>query len=407
MLSQEENETLTQVGPGTPMGNLLRRYWHPVAAAAELEERPTRPVKLLGEDLVVFKTGPETYGLIERYCAHRGTDLAYGIVEDAALRCPRHGWLYGETGLCLDMPLEEQMPAEEIRLQAYQAQAKGGMVWAYLGPQPAPLVPDWEPFSWQDGLVQVVLTVLHCNWLQCQENTLDGIDLELFVDAMERAAERGEKPPLPPLDFAFDEFEHGFVVRPGEGGEASVSKTSLWPNGLFAGDARSCRFEWRVPMDDETTLNLAWFFDRAAPGSEAADRRDVRYWYATTREEETGEAIRTHQLNKKFAIWLNQAPIVDRTKEHLGAGDEGVIMLRNKLFSQIALIQDGGEPKALIYDPAQNQKLRLPETRSPFIPAGDDAEAEVSFPYLAGQPDEVAEAYREVIESWQRQEQSG
>jgi len=399
MLSQEENQTLTQVGPGTPMGDLLRRYWHPVAAAGELEERPTRPVRLLGEDLVLFRTGADSYALIERFCAHRGTDLAYGVVEDAALRCPRHGWLYGETGLCLDMPLEDEPFPEEIRLKSYQAQAKAGMVWAYLGPQPAPLIPDWEPFSWDGGLVQVVLSILPCNWLQCQENTVDGIDMELFADAMERAAEQGEPPPLPPLDFAFDEFEHGFVVRPGERSEASVTKTSLWPNGLFAGGSRSCRFEWRVPIDDETTLNLAWFFDRAAPGSEIPSP-GVRYWYAPTREEETGEAIRSHQLNKKFAIWLNQAPVVDRTKEYLTEGDAGVVMLRNKLFSQIALLQDGGEPKALIRDPAQNQKLRLPQTQPLFGEAQHPTAGEITFPYLAGQPDDVAEAYVNVIASW-------
>ena len=398
MLSQEENETLTRVGPGTPLGSLLRRYWHPVAATAELDERPTRPVRLLGADLVLFKTGEDTYGLIERYCAHRGTDLAYGIVEDAALRCPRHGWLYSETGHCLDMPLEEEPFPEQIKLQAYQAQAKAGMIWAYLGPDPAPLIPDFEPFSWRDGLVQVVLSVLHCNWLQCQENTLDGIDMELFVEAMERAAEDGSPPPLPPLDFDFDEFEHGFVVR-SEAGSESVTKTSLWPNGLFSGDGRSCRFEWRVPIDDETTLDIAWFFDRAAPGSDAAQQPAIHHWYAQTREEETGEAIRSHQLNRKFAIWLNQSPVVDRTKEYLTQGDEGVVMLRSKLFSQIALVQDGGEPKALIYDPAQNQKLRLPKTRPLFEDAGTP-EGDVAFPYLAGQPDAAAAAYRRVIESW-------
>jgi 5,5'-dehydrodivanillate O-demethylase len=396
MLSQEENQTLTEVGPGTPMGDLLRRYWHPVAAAGELEERPTRPVRILGEDLVVYKTGDAAYGLIERFCAHRGTDLAHGLVEGTSLRCPRHGWLYGETGLCIEMPLEVEMPSEPVSLKTYRAQEKAGMIWAYLGPDPAPLIPEWEPFSWQGGVVQVVLSVLHCNWLQCQENTMDGVDMELFTDAMEAAAIEGVPPPLPPLDFGFDEFEHGYVVRPREGEEA-IAKTSLWPNGLFSGDQRSCRLEWRVPMDDETTLNLAWFFDRAAPGSEAGLRTQVHFWYAQTREEETGEALRTHQLNKKYAIWLNQAPILDRTREHLTEGDEGVVMLRNKLFSQIALLQDGGEPKALIFDPAQNRALPLPETVPLFSPPADD---ETAFPYLAGQPEDAREAYRQVVESW-------
>ena len=395
MLSQEENEALTRVGPGTPMGNLLRRYWHPVAAAGELEERPTRPVRICGEDLVLYRTGEDTYGVIERFCAHRGTDLAYGVVEDAALRCPRHGWLYAEDGLCVEMPLEDELPEEPIRLNAYRAEAKAGMVWVYLGPEPAPLIPDWEPFSRENGLVQVVLSVLHCNWLQCQENTLDGIDLELFVDAMEAAQRNGTPPQLPPLDFDFDEFEHGYVVRPTAEDETSITKTSLWPNGLFSGDARSCRFEWRVPMDDETTLNLAWFFDEAVPGSAAASGQGIHFWYAQTREEDTGEAIRTHQLNKKFAIWLNQEPIINRTKEHLTESDAGVVMLRGKLFSQMALIQDGGEPKALIFDPAENQKLLLPNTTPLYAPARS-----TEFPYLAGQPEDAAEAYRRIVESW-------
>jgi 5,5'-dehydrodivanillate O-demethylase oxygenase subunit len=401
MLSEQENQTLTRVGPGTPMGDLLRRYWHPVAAEGELDERPTRPVRILGRDLVLFKTSDDTYGVIERFCAHRGTDLAHGIVEGTSLRCPRHGWLYAEGGLCIDMPLEEQMPEEPIKLNAYKAEAKAGMIWVYLGPEPAPLIPDWEPFGWQDGLVQVVLSVLHCNWLQCQENTLDGVDMELFVDAVEAAQRSGTTPPLPPLEFEFDEFEHGYVVRPGAEVEARVIKTSLWPNGLFSGDSRSCHFEWRVPMDDETTLNVAWFFDRAAPGSEAASQPKTCFWYAPTREEETGEAIRTHQLNRKFAIWLNQEPIIDRTREHLTESDAGVVMLRNKLFSQMALIQDGGDPKALIYDPAQNQKLRLRETTPLFVPLDDTA-----FPYLAGQSEDAAEAYRTVVESWRDDETS-
>ena len=103
-----------------------------------------------------------------------------------------------------------------------------------------------------------------------------------------------------------------------------MTKTSLWPNALFSGDARSCRFEWRVPIDDETTSNLAWFLDRAAPGSKPPQPTTC-FWYAPTREDETGEAIRTHQLNKKFAIWLNQEPILDRTREHLTEGDAGVV----------------------------------------------------------------------------------
>ena len=282
MLTEEQNKQLTQVSLGTPMGELLRRYWHPVAAVEELEERPTRPVRIFGEELVLFKCGDDAYGLIDRYCAHRLTDLAYGIVEDCTLRCPRHGWAYSDTGVCVDQPMEEELV--EVKLNAYKATAKAGMVWVYIGPEPAPLVPDWEPFHRQEGgLVQVVMSVLHCNWLQCQENTMDGIDMELFTAAFEEAMRTGQPPPLPDAEFEYDEFEHGYLVRNTSSEAPSVTKTSIWPNALFAGDARSSRLEWRVPMDDETTLILTWFLDRP-PATRKLDLPEkTPYWYAQTR----------------------------------------------------------------------------------------------------------------------------
>jgi 5,5'-dehydrodivanillate O-demethylase len=408
MLSEEENQRLTQVGPGTPMGDLLRRYWHPVAAVGELEEHPTRPMRLLGEDLVIFKCGDDAYGLIERFCAHMGTDLAHGIVEDCTLRCPRHGWAYTDEGICVDQPLEEELV--EVKLKAYKAQAKAGMIWAYIGPEPAPLIPDWEPFRWDNSLVQIVLSVLPCNWLQCQENSMDGLDMELFEAAFIEAQRTGQPPPMPEADFEFDEFEHGFVVRNTAGGQGAgadvVTKTSIWPNGLFAGDSRSCRVEWRVPMDDTTTLNISWFVDRLPPGSDVELEKRTFHWYAPTRDEETGEALKSHLLNQKFAIWLNQSPIVDRTKEHLSEGDEGVVLLRNKLFAQMALVSDGGEPKGVIRSPEANRALRLPYTE-PIVPEAAPQPAaaetaEVRFPYVAGQPEDAAEAYKRVIEGWRK-----
>ena len=403
MLTEEQNQRLTQVSLGTPMGELLRRYWHPVAAVEELEERPTRPVRIFGEDLVLFKCGDDAYGLIDRFCAHRLTDLAYGLVEDCTLRCPRHGWAYSDTGVCVDQPMEEEMV--EVSLNAYRAVAKAGMIWVYLGKEPAPLVPDWEPFHWQEsGLVQVVFSVLHCNWLQCQENTMDGIDMELFTAAFEEAMRTGQPPPLPETEFEYDEFEHGYLVRNTAG--ASIAKTSIWPNALFAGDTRSCRLEWRVPMDDETTLNLTWFLDRPAGGADIELPEKTPYWYAQTRDDK-GEALRSHRLNQKFAVWLNQSPIVDRTKEVLMDGDEGVIAFRDKLFAQIQLIEDGGDPKGLIYDPGQNQRLYLPFTQPVTIPEtpAEAAETDLDFPWLAGQPGELAELYRQVAQTWNQEAQ--
>ena len=187
MLSSTENERLTSIMPGTPMGNLFRRYWHPIAASAELgpapEGRPTKAVRVLGEDLVLYKDRSGTLGLIDRLCAHRRVDLSYGIPEEHGLRCMYHGWLYDETGQCIEQPFEETVHPdgrfkEKVRVASYPVEELGGLVFAYLGPQPAPLLPRWEPFQWEDGWSDIGTAELPCNWLQCMENSLDPVHLE-------------------------------------------------------------------------------------------------------------------------------------------------------------------------------------------------------------------------------------
>jgi 5,5'-dehydrodivanillate O-demethylase len=417
MLTQEENERLTRVGPGTPMGNLLRRYWHPIAAVKELEERPTKRIRLLGEDLALYKDLSGTYGLLDLRCAHRQSFLSEGIVEDCGIRCYRHGWLYDASGQCLEQPLEEHSFADEIKLKSYSVATKAGMIWAYLGPQPAPLVPDWEPFSWQDGLVQIVFTYLPCNWFQCQENAIDPADLEQFQEGLRDPApgeqiERPPPPPLPDLDMDFNEFEYGFIYRrapkddtPGDGW--TVGRTCVWPNALFSGDARSCRFEWAVPIDDTHTLSVAWFIDRVAPGARLPSGERYHHWVAPVQDDENGHWLTSHLLNRKFVIWLNQGAIVDRTKEHLMETDKGLVMMRSKVFSQLDLVADGGEPKATIRDARANHRLRLPHTGQPLdVPAAavesstPEAPLPESFPYLAGQPPEVEALYKQVVATW-------
>src|SRR6267142_120111 len=134
MISVEQNELVTRVGPGTPCGKLLRRYWQPVALVDEMTgPRPVKAVRVMGENLVLFKE-KDRYGLIERQCAHRGADLAYGRLEDGGLRCSFHGWLYGADGRCLQTPAEPQASrlCEHIRLRAYPVLEKSGIVFAYL-----------------------------------------------------------------------------------------------------------------------------------------------------------------------------------------------------------------------------------------------------------------------------------
>ena len=149
MLSREENETLTRVGPGTPVGELLRCYWHPVAAVAQLEDKHTMAVKILGEPLVLYKDLKGCYGLIEPQCPHRRMSFLYGVPEERALRCAYHGWRFDETGKCLEQPYEETEDPEgrfkeKIKIKGYPVEALGGLLFAYLGPQPQPLLPRWE-----------------------------------------------------------------------------------------------------------------------------------------------------------------------------------------------------------------------------------------------------------------------
>jgi 5,5'-dehydrodivanillate O-demethylase len=387
------------------MGKLLRRYWHPVAAASELDTQRVKPLRLLGEDLVLYRGVEDEIGLIARYCAHRSGDLSAGIVEPAGLRCPAHGWLYDRHGQCLDQPLEYEPFWAQVRIDGYRASVKAGLVWAYLGPEPAPQIPDWEPFSWDDGLMQIALTHLPCNWLQCQESALDPFAVLAETTIRDHGAPAGYRLPGVPV---IDEFEHGFSMRLTD--EASgdglglPARACLWPNGLAVVEERSCRFEWRVPVDDENTLSIAWFADRAAPDSTAAAEARTFYWYAPIGDLAAGEPLRSHVLNRQFAIWIYQGRVLDRTKEHLTEADAGVTMLRSRLLTQADLVADGGEPKAVIRDGRPNYRLKLP---SPPDPEGIDAGGD-TFDAIAGQPPEAAEAYARVRESWlAREPQSG
>src|SRR6266511_1029272 len=175
MLRIEENERLTRVGPGTPMGALLRRYWHPVAATVELDEHPVRPVKILGESLVLFRDRQGRLGLIDDTCPHRRVSFLYGVPEEEGLRCCYHGWMFDRTGRCLEMPAEapDSTFPRKVKIPGYPVQEMGGLIFAYLGPEPAPLLPRWDLFVWPNAVRQIGLNTLNCNWLQCQENTGD------------------------------------------------------------------------------------------------------------------------------------------------------------------------------------------------------------------------------------------
>ena len=415
MLSEERNRTLTRVGPGTPMGALLRRYWMPVAGASEFDTVAIQPLRLLGEDLVLFKELGGGYGLIDRRCAHRRADLAYGFVESGGLRCNYHGWLYDQGGRCTGQPYEDiANPAarykDQIRVTAYPVQEKAGLLWAYLGPQPAPLLPDWEPFSWRNGFVQIVVSEVPCNWLQCQENSIDPVHFE-WMHANWKTRLAGNTGPYAPthVKIAFDEFEFGLVYRRirEDTSEAdplwTVGRVCLWPNGFFLGD----HFEWRVPVDDENTLSITWAFSRVPNEAEPYVQASIPTWHGPVREAATGRWITSHVMNQDFVAWVGQGSIADRGKEHLATSDAGVVMLRKRLFDDLAAVAEGREPRALIRDPARNHRVPLPIAARKALIEGMTRAQIAAHPvfrnqlagyiFQAGQPPEVRAAYEQAM----------
>src|SRR6478672_11251600 len=176
VLTQAENDFFTQVGPGTPGGQLLRRYWLPFAVVGEVsDETPTTFVRVLGEDLVLFRDKSGNVGLIQDHCPHRGASLLYGRVEERGISCAYHGWLYDTEGACLETPAE---PAGSlfhltVKARAFPVQKFLGLIWTYMGPPPAPVIPHYDAWTRRDGTYRVQFQPqLDCNWVQAMENSV-------------------------------------------------------------------------------------------------------------------------------------------------------------------------------------------------------------------------------------------
>lgn len=413
MSGAAQNERLVRVGAGTPMGNLLRRYWHPVAAVAELDERPIKTVRILGENLVLFRSKGGSYGLVERQCPHRRADLLHGIIEDRGIRCSYHGWCFAPDGQCLEQPFEDVADPSgrfrsKIRIKSYGVEAKAGMLWAHLGPAPAPLVPNWEPFTWANGFKQVVFADVPCNWFQCQENSCDPVHFE-WMHRNWSARLRGEQSYGPRhLELDFEEFEFGHIYRrvredtDKTSAHWTVGSTTLWPNAFFLGD----HIEWRVPVDDENTLSVTWMFHRVPAEREPYLQTRIPWWKGPTKDAQ-GNWITSHVMNQDIVAWAGQGVIADRTKEHLGRSDLGITMLRRCFEENMKLVEEGKEPKGLIRDPLRNVCVELPiKHRELFTQSMSLAESrelaralsyrlnEPEYQHQIGQPEAIKREYQ-------------
>ena len=379
MLTWEENEQLTRVGPGTPMGEFLRRYWHPIAASIELKEHPIKAVKLLGESLVLYNDKQGRPGLLESACAHRRFNLVYGIPDNEGLRCAYHGWLYDATGQCRDMPLEPPGSTfkNQVKIKAYPVQELAGLVWAYLGPEPAPQLPRWAPLVQENVLPEIGMWVIPSNWLQSVENTLDPHHLEflhghlsnyvldrLGVPEGDTDYWRKRERVRHHVEIGFDLFEYGIIKR--RLYEGMTKEDPLWrighPHVFPVMEYSGNGLQIRVPMDDTQTLIIYYNAWPLLPGEESNEEVPV-YKVPLPGLDEDGHPvweIIDNNSGQDTLAWIAQGADADRTKEKLATGDIGIIMYRRLLKEQMQIAQDGGDPMNVFRDPAKNVCLKLP-----------------------------------------------
>lgn len=369
MLTKEENERVTQVGPGTPMGTLMRYYWHPIAASAELLANPVKKVLILGESLVLYRDRSGGLGLIGDHCAHRATGLWYGIPEDDGLRCPYHGWKYDATGQCTDQPLEPPNSTykDRITITAYPVEEMGGLVWAYLGPQPAPLLPRWDQFVRPNTFRHIAATVLPCNWLQCMENGGDpqhGVWLHghFYQYVLERMMAQGKLVQQEAYEFLkstrdgwkeirAERFEHGqrkFVNHGADEPEWVEHTIVVFPY-LRGGQIG-------VPMDDTHTWHIIYMTFTPRSGIEVPEQKVVPFFDAPFADER-GEPIFDYITAQDHMAWWSQGEVTDRTKEHLAYTDTAIIAYRQLLQEQLDIVEEGGEPMNVFRDVALKDRM--------------------------------------------------
>jgi nitrite reductase/ring-hydroxylating ferredoxin subunit len=416
MMSQEQNDLITRIGPGTPAGRLMRRYWQPAALIEELpDQRPVRGVRLLGEDLVLFR-GPEgQYSLIERHCPHRGSDLAFGRLEDGGLRCPFHGWLFDASGRCLEQPAEPEGSRfhEKVRATAYPCVERHGIVFAWMGEGEPPAFPAFDCFVAPDTHTFAFKGLIECNWLQALEVGIDPAHasfLHRFLEDEDPAEGYGRQfrdqaaDSQIPMTRILREFPRPEIrVEPTDYGLRLISLRDLgnlgmhvrvtnqvFPHAIVIPMSNEMTItQWHVPVDDVSCYWYAIFTSFGAPVDKAVMRAqrlelyelpDYRpkvgrhnnygfdpYEQATKTYTGMGLDINVHD---QWAV-ESPGPIQDRTKEHLGKSDVGITAYRRLLRKAIADQDTAGAALPLGVGSGGAAALRGPVAIDAIGPADD------------------------------------
>jgi phthalate 4,5-dioxygenase oxygenase subunit len=370
MLTKEENELLVRTGPGTPMGNLMRRYWIPVVFSKDLPKPDCPPlrVKLLHEKLVVFRDSSGHVGLVDERCPHRGASVFFGRNEEDGLRCVYHGWKFDTEGRCVDMPSEppESNFKSKVRITAYPCEEHAGMVWAYMGPpEHKPGFPKLEWTVLPASHVYVTKHMQECNWFQALEGGFDSSHVTFL--------HRREGFPVPALPTHYEPtpFEGGLLCASGRTGENGTLNWAVECMVMpfhklitYQPDRPLGAHVW-VPIDDETCMNWSVEYQPHRPLNEKEMDRSYAHRYIHTENVPGTDRMKQNPDNdylidremqasgksytgiacfgvQDAGIQESMGAIADRTTEHLGTTDIAIIQLRRYMFKALKAL-DAGE----------------------------------------------------------------
>jgi nitrite reductase/ring-hydroxylating ferredoxin subunit len=359
---------LTEVGAGTPMGELLRRYWHPVGMAADAGATP-REVQVLGETLILFRDGQGRPGLVHPRCAHRGTSLYYGKVEAGGIRCCYHGWLFDVQGHCLEQPCEPaagERSRGKVRQPWYPVEERYGLVWAYLGPpEKKPILPRYDALERldegefleanDDSIGGGGPPVIPCNWLQHYENLVDPFHVVVlhstfsgtqFVEQMAVMPEVSWEPSeIGVRTVSLRKLPDGSTLR--RLSEAALPTLRVIPSPRIGQYGRVESIGWVLPMDDHRfRIYVVGRVKAQGDLVRMRSRLNGKLWEDLTEAE--------HQaFPGDYEAQVSQGPIAMHSEEHLVMSDRGIILLRKLLHRQLEAVAKGEDPLGVIRDPAQ------------------------------------------------------
>lgn len=359
---------LAEVGPGTPMGELLRRYWHPIGMASDATDKP-RNVRVLGEDLILFRDKSGRTGLVYPHCAHRGTSLYYGKVDADGIRCCYHGWHFDVQGNCLNQPCEPQggRAREAKRQPWYPVLEQYGLIWAYMGPpERKPVLPRYECLETLDDGEFLEADdssiggggprIIPCNWLQHYENLVDpfhvvilhsGFSGTQFVPEMAVMPDvRWETTGLGVKTISLRTLPDGRTLR--RISEAGLPTLRVIPSPRLGRDGMGGRVEslgWVLPIDDHHfRIYVVGRVREVGELRRMRTRMNGKLWEEMTEEE--------HQLYPNdVEAMVSQGVIAKHSEEHLATSDRGIVMLRRLLRQQLDSVAQGQDPAGVSFDP--------------------------------------------------------